>query len=373
MDIVACGMVSSLGHDVASACAAARAGLARPTELPFVVAEADGSPGLATGHPVPLLGGAFEGDARLIRLLEGAFRDLARQLAPDVLTTGKLGVYLSLPASDRLYTGLDLIPGEDDRMAYLESLPDRPHVDELVRGKKVIATAMRLADVTASPVSVAVSTTGNAGVIAMYEVARQELDSRVVDHAVVGGVDSLLAPPTLRWLQTIGRLKSAERPTGLAPGEAAALSLVSSPSQRARTGQSTHGCIRQITRASCPTSFLSGQPARGTGQFQVLYALTQRVGETPWVIVDQNGEEHRASDWGNALIRLHAKAEASAAPLLWFPAVAFGDTGGAAGAVATCMAVRAHVRGYAPSPHAIVLTSSDGPDRAGCLVSAREE
>jgi 3-oxoacyl-[acyl-carrier-protein] synthase-1 len=90
-----------------------------------------------------------------------------------------------------------------------------------------------------------------------------------------------------------------------------------------------------------------------------------------WPIVDQNGEVFRASDWGCSLVRLRAAdGLAEEGVNAWYPAASFGDVGAASGAVATCIAVEAHTRRYAPLPHALILTSSDGPSRAGCVVSA---
>jgi 3-oxoacyl-[acyl-carrier-protein] synthase-1 len=86
-----------------------------------------------------------------------------------------------------------------------------------------------------------------------------------------------------------------------------------------------------------------------------------------WVISDLNGEPYRAIDWGNALVR---RIRALAEPVLWCPALWFGDTGAASGAVALCLAARAFERSYAPAPWSLVLSSADGPDRAAVIVTA---
>ena len=82
-----------------------------------------------------------------------------------------------------------------------------------------------------------------------------------------------------------------------------------------------------------------------------------------WFVVDQNGEVFRANDWGCSLVRMQGTNGIDSAPTdVWYPAASFGDVGAASGAVATCMAMSAFERGYSPSPHAVVMTNSDGAD-----------
>jgi 3-oxoacyl-[acyl-carrier-protein] synthase-1 len=378
MDVIATGMVSSIGYDVHTACAAARAGVRRPAELPFTILENDRSPGLAVGHPATLLGGGFEGDARLIRLLEGAFRDLVGQSQVDLLSARRLAFYLALPASDRERQGLNLILDEEARPRYLEQIGEPSPVDEMRRALRILDTAARMADlpgnVRSSLNTLRVSIAGHAAVIELYLEAETDLESGRVDLAIVGGVDSLIGHTTLTWLQLTGRLKGAESPAGLSPGEAAALIALRSGSSTGQSASRPQARVDHVTRLSSATQFLSGDPADGQSQFQIMLALTAGLGGTPdahWPIVDQNGEMFRASDWGCSLVRLRAAGSfADEGVNVWYPSTSFGDVGAASGAVATCMAVEAHERGYAPFPHALILTSSDGRSRAGCVVSA---
>lgn len=377
MDVIATAMVSSLGYDVQTACAAARAGLTRAGELPFTVIENDRSPGLAIGHAASLLSSGFEGDSRLIRLLSGALRDLARQV-PTPALSADIAFYLALPGADREHEGSNLILDDDARVQYLERIGAQTQIDELTRGMRILDAAMRLAEwpgpIAPTVSALRLSTAGHAAVIELYQRAQDDLDAGDIGLAVVGGVDSLLCPLTLTWLQLTGRLKSAASPAGLSPGEAAALVAVGGPSVTRHVtapplAKLTHICVR-----SSASQFLSGAPADGRASAQVLQSLMSAFKDpssTWWVLVDQNGEIFRACDWGCSLVHLRGKGAGSeTGPDVWYPAASFGDTGAAAGAVATCLAVAAHDRRYAPLPHAFVLTSSDGPHRAGCVVSA---
>ena len=377
MNLIATAMVTSLGYDVHTACAASRAGLTRAAELPFVVPENDNSPGLAIGHPATLLGGGFEGDARLVQLLVGAFRDLAQQLPGDILSSPRLGLYLALPAGDRERQGLHLV-AEDVRALYLERLGRPSQVDDGARARRILDSALRMANLPAvrsAVEGVHVSTAGHAGVIELYESARDDLDSGRLDLALVGGVDSLVGHATLRWLHSTRRLKSAESPAGLAPGEAAAFVALRRESLDGRQPDSSRARVDHVVTRSSKTDFWSGDPADGRTQFQILDALrgdSTRSAEAHWVIADQNGEVFRASDWGWTLVRLRAAAAKGERVDVWYPPASFGDVGAASGALATCLAVEALERGYAPSSRAMLLTNSDSSARAGCLVSSTE-
>jgi 3-oxoacyl-[acyl-carrier-protein] synthase-1 len=378
MDVIATGMVSSLGYDVRTACAAARAGLTRSTELPFMVREDDNSPGLAIGHPVPLFGGGFDGDARLIRLLEGALRDLNGRVSLDRLLSARTGFYLALPAANREHEGINLIP-EEQRGDYIDQLGEPTTIDEFARARSILTAALRMAGFPARLIATAdgvkISLSGHTAVVDLYERAQADLRSGRIGVAVVAAVDSLVTATALSWLQATYRLKSAECPAGLSPGEAAAVVVLASAEPSGQT-EAVRARIARVATMPNSTRFLAAEIADGAGQFEVLRALTSAIdpsSDNLWLIVDQNGEVFRAADWGRTLIRYRAIAPINAEPTIWYPAMSFGDTGAAAGAIATCTATRAHEAGYAPSTHAIVMTNSDGPTRGGCVVSVSEE
>jgi 3-oxoacyl-[acyl-carrier-protein] synthase-1 len=379
MDVIATAMASSLGYDARTACAAARAGLVRRAELPFMLLEDDGSPGVAVGHPAVLLGGGFEGDGRLIRLLEGAFRDLMSQGPIEAYTNSRLALYLAIPPVDREHQGLNLV-SDEARSDYLEQLGEAKPVDEFARAAKIVESAARLVNLPIkrqiSPDTLCVSVSGQAAVVELYQRAQSDLDSGRADMAIVAGVDSLVTRTTLSWLHISNRLKGAESPAGLLPGEAAALIVLRNSRRNSTAVQPGHARIDHVARLGSPTQFLAGQPPDGKAQFEVLKSLRDISGasaERMWIVADQNGEVYRGNDWGFCLVRLQGSVGIDSGHIdVWYPAASFGDVGAASGAVATCMVTHAFERRYAPSHHAILLTSSDGVERSGCVVSAVE-
>lgn len=376
MDLIATAMVSSLGYDSVTACAAARGGLSRAADLPFVVVENDGSPTLAVGHCAGLLTSGFEGDARLVRLLEGALRDLLGQIPGDLVEGPRVSYYLAIPAQDRERQGLDLLEDDEARISYLEELDEPADVNEVERGRTILRTALRIAGVPRASADVVncvqISVSGHAAAIELYERAAQDMASGMADVAIVAGVDSLLGSATLAWLHRLRRLKDAESPAGLSPGEAAAVVAFSRTDVSRYLSKPSCSCVGRVATAGSSTQFLHGDQGDGAAQFTVLKNLTEGLGSDAyrWLIVDQNGEVFRATDWGRTIVRQRAADPVfDGVASMWYPAGSFGDIGVASGLVATCMAAQAYERGYAPSSHAIIMTNSDGPQRSGCVVS----
>ena len=380
MDVIATALVSAIGYDAPTVCAAVRAGVTRAGPLPFVTLENDESPGVAVGHAARLLTDGFEGDARLVRLLSGAFVDLLARLDERVLGTAHVAYYLSLPPADREWQGLALLGSDEAQARYLDWVGPAPVVDEVRRAARVVDQAMRLAGLSratrASARTLRVATTGHTGVTSLCARARHDFETGTIDLAVVAGVDSLAQPTTLEWLARTGRLKSAESPTGIAPGEAAALLVLTVPGRSSGPDRVALGSmVHTLTQAS-QTSLLEGHAPDGRTQAEILGRLAAVTGTSvlPWVITDQNGEIFRAGDWGNSLVRLRAQGvTVSDASAVWYPVASIGDVGAATAAVAATLALGALERGYAPAPLAYLTASSDGEGRSGCIVQASQE
>jgi 3-oxoacyl-[acyl-carrier-protein] synthase-1 len=88
---------------------------------------------------------------------------------------------------------------------------------------------------------------------------------------------------------------------------------------------------------------------------------------------DHNGEESRAAEWGGALhFSTKFKPHVVVADT-WMPALSFGYTDAAYGAIAISMICEAFSRSYAPSPQVYVMASADGVLRSGITVTLANE
>lgn len=324
-DVLACGLVTALGYGWRSSAAAMRAGLSRPWPL-----ELHEVPSLApvTGYAARHLTEGKNGAARLGALLQGAVNDLLTQVTiPDHLTTS---FYLAGPE------------------------PERGPKDEALTDILTEACAAWPGQQRAAWL--------RTGRTAFFEAIRRAQDALAngrTDLAVIGGVDSLCEGPSLLPLLEARRIKNDDDPTGLMPGEAAALLLLVSTSAQARARLGAPQFAAE-TRTQ-----LKREPSTGVGLERALSSVL-KVHPSEWLLVDQNGEDYRAGEWGFVLPRLIRAGHAS--PELWFPAISLGDTGAAAPAVSAAWALAAWDRGYAPESTAVLCASGDHEARAACAL-----
>jgi 3-oxoacyl-(acyl-carrier-protein) synthase len=373
--ITGLGMVASLGYDVATICAAARAGIVRSEELDYFRFRSgeDGAVEHAVGHPIPELTRGFEGFARLLRIAQAGLADLLHQEAQAPWGLARTAFYLSLPDSGRVFTGLDLIQNEKSRQARAKKVQDaKQQLPAEAIELRLLQTAARLTGWAGEPAMHFSTTTGHTGVTEALNRAIEDLCTRQVEAAVVGGVDTLLEEDTLEWLQITGRLKTSSIPSGLQPGEAGGFLLLETVQSARARGARILGIVEDVRFGEEAKTLLSGDLPAGSGLTEILGGVMARAGwndgQPVWLITDQNGEFYRAMEWGNVIIRLTAQSECFAQPVLWYPAGSFGDTGAASGVVSICMAIAAFDRQYAPAQTVAVVSSADGSRRSVVLL-----
>ncbi len=371
--VIGAGMVSSLGHDVATSCATARAGMTRPSGFEYVVGNSDETmPEDLTVHAVYALTKGFSGDARLMRLVEAALGDLLEQFPLQPWAGARVGFFVSLPPAMRPRTGAPLIADPVERELFLEQAQAAPTVDDTQRAMKILTRAAQLSGWQGTPHLRKVFVSGTTATAEAMAEAMTELRMGNMEFAIVLSVDSWIDYETITWLDETHRLKTPEFPAGLQPGEACT-ALVLEQETRCRQRQApVLARMDSIQVAQEERFLLSGKIPTGRTTAELLYRLGSAAGwseeSPPWVLTDHNGETYRATEWGNVLCHLGEHLPYFQDPITWVPALAFGDTGASYGGVAVCMALRAFARSYAPRTVAAITCSSDGPQRATMLV-----
>lgn len=372
--ISAVGMCSSLGPDVVSSCAAARAGITRAREqVHFEVLDQEaGDTVPLAAHSVAAAEG-FVGLGRLIRLGVAGLRDLQSQveLDPALLDESAFVVNLATGFYEEMADAAQ--KREDGSTVY----PPRPvalngpelrerhsyYLDELVPAL-LAQSGLRALQPRAQVV-----VGDQAGWASALTWAMQLLASGAIRRCIVGGIDSLVDPGVLASLLDTRLLKTPENPVGLMPGEAAAFLLLE------RADAVSSRAARPLATIHLPV-FVEGEPHElsedpVTGE-RLAAAIRAVVDPTPsrcphLVVCDCYGTYRNATEWGSALARL--PRELTDAPQ-WFPAAMFGTTGAAAGAVAACVAIRAFERGYAPGSDVLTWLASGRGERAAVRLSA---
>ncbi len=360
--VTAIGMATSLGLDSACACAGARAGLVRLREIttlnyaldPDIAKEGlDGVP-LLVGHMVPVIGAGCAGIAKLLALSRPALTELIRDIRLDSSQWHRTALGINI--SDG-YFQKNFGPVPES------SFDADPPTFAALWTRMAVRLTQRLCDEFALPIEAKrqfVVLGGRVGVADVLLRAAHLMERGEIDRCIIGGVESCVEAQSILAYAAAGVLKCAANPTGFIPGEGAAFLVVERGG--AAAGPPGAFLIGDIAQAS-DASYLQAEAfPQGAGLSTcMIEVLADADAQSDClVIADLNGAELRALDWGHALVHLRARFPGSRFDT-WLPALSFGETGAAAGALALCMAYRAIERGYlTEGPVVVALSSEDG-------------
>lgn len=356
------GMVSSLGYNAVTSFASARAGLTRPSELDVIKVRSkeDGEQEKVIGHQAPMTDG-FEGNARTILLGWYALKDLLSVDILDRINWNKTGFFISVADPDRTNKGLSLIQDKEVREKRENQIKMSP-VDLNAAKKELLKIVDRILNLSGAPIPNKLRFLNfgeHSAFIRIADQAMQALESGIIDSAIIGSVDSLIDNAFITWLYHCKRLKNGYNPVGLQPGEAAAFLLIEPIDYL--INNSNLALITSLSIGKEPNSLLSGKPTRGIGLQEIVIPLCKihnSKNSNAWIISDHNGEPYRAYEWSLIQSRLAGSYPFISDCMYSYPAESFGDTGSAAGAVATCLSLRAWQRGYVPNTVSWIITSS---------------
>jgi 3-oxoacyl-[acyl-carrier-protein] synthase-1 len=366
--VIGMGMVSSLGLDVVTSCAAARAGINRIGVLDDMLIADEESGGAAplVGHQVPLISPGMFGFSRLLQLAMSAIEDLRR----------------NDPTAEERPVGLILVLGSRwHRTAWIDrrkkAPPDPPPPGDWAADEQALAaetqrlasaflsTLIARARIAVPPAAQRIILGDQSGFVTALEQASTWLNQGVCETCWVGGIDSYLDPPTIKALTGLNLLRTPDNPVGLIPGEMGCfLSLKSSRRRRAGEALATIEAVALASGASKrtgeapPTSepLLQAMATAGGGQ-----AMEMSV-------VNLNGDTARASEWGVALVRRKSQGLADGLPY-WIPPLHFGEIGSATGPASIALLARGWARRYAPAGRALVCLMEEGPARGAIAVN----
>jgi len=246
----------------------------------------------------------------------------------------------------------------------LVALPEtgRPDDDERLETAFLADLAHR-AELTIAPRRSEVVRRGQAGMVWALDEAVRLLRAGA-PTVVVGGVDSYYDPATLTWLDEGYRLHSLEAANGFIPGEAAAFLVLRPAGTEPRAGEDPSPCrLVAVSQDEERTVLDDEQPNLARALTQVVREVGAR--EAPWVLSDVNGERHRLREWRMVALR----EDLSTAEQLRLPRE-LGDVGAASGAVMMSLAATYWRLGCAPGRRAVILLSSEGPERGAISLEA---
>jgi 3-oxoacyl-[acyl-carrier-protein] synthase-1 len=322
LDIISVGMVTAVGLDAPSSCAAMRARLDGFRETRFI------GPGgeWLVGAPVPLPRN-WIGEKRLTHMAAAAICE-AFETVPEA--RGQAALILCLPEEGR--------PGGPvrDTSALLRRIAE-------------------IADIQLHPRSRIVAHGRPSGHVAL-DHARRLIGSGEVPYVLIAGVHSYLTVASIGHYLGEGRLLTPDNPNGFIPGEAAAAVLCVRPR---KGGFGLYGL--GMARETASIYNAEDLPLRGDGMTAAYDAAFKETG------VEMNRLGYRISDLIGEQFWFKQSALASLRLLrgrhefqdIWSPGESLGNVGAAVVPLMIGMAWTASHKGYAAGNPVLVEASND--------------
>ena len=366
--ITSLGLASNLGTDVTVAAAAQRAGLNRRAELlDYLVFD------VGPDMEAPVVG------APIIGLTDG-FMCPGRWLRMGYAAFGDLIDYGGLPdASDAAFwqrTGLVWALPEITLKRYMW-----PEAEALtILDQNCARPFLALLGLPIRPENIETVPAGSTATAVIVQGLANRLAQSQLDRVVVLAADSWLDPMSMRMLVDSSRIKSAESPVGLCPGEAAAaIMFETATAARNRAARVEARLAAAAVEGGQWPSGDDSMAARSAASTEIGKSLARAIRRTladaniqlPFkgdVFVDLNGEEWRTRVWGTAQTMLLDALDPARARLI-VPGIEMGDVGAASSAVSACLAMRTFARRYAHGESALVCSLSETGSTGAILFS----
>jgi 3-oxoacyl-[acyl-carrier-protein] synthase-1 len=320
--ILSVGMVTAVGLDAPSSCAAMRARLDGFRETRFYAEDGQ----WMIGAPVPIPRN-WVGQQRMAHLCAGAICE-AFAHRPDA--RGQTPIILCLAEEERA---------------------NKPVSD----GSALLRTIGEIAEIEPHPHSRVISHGRPSGHVAL-DLARKLFASERVSHVMIAGADSYLTSASISYYIAASRILGPDQPNGFIPGEAAAAVLCS-----------RHGPgglrLRGLGLAREPAYIYNPDQLalRGTGMTSAYRAALDETGiamnRLGYRIADLIGEQYWFKQTELASLKLVRGAHGFQD--LWSPGESLGNIGAAVVPVMIGMAYMAVAKGYAGGNPVLIEASGD--------------
>jgi 3-oxoacyl-[acyl-carrier-protein] synthase I len=332
--ITAGGLVTALGFNTATSCAAIRSGVRNINEANLF------DP--ATSVPVPCgrvnLPQWWESTEKLAELVAPAIHECLCQVDPADVRDVPILLGVAGPDRPHVFEGLD-----DRLLEWIEYRLKLPH----------------------HPLSVVA---GRAQVSAALAIRRAAVlvEQKKVPACIVACVDSFLRQNVVAAFAERRRLMTPDNSNGFFPGEAGAAVLI------AGLDQCKGSCLEVLGLGFGRESgtIESTVPCRGEGLTRAIReAVTEAgidFGTIAFRVTDLNGEHYKFKEAMIAVARMEKRPHHEPFEL-WHPIEFVGEIGAAIGPAALALALTASAKGYAPGDVALFHFSNDDGERAAIV------
>ena len=336
--IKASGMVTSVGFNATSSCAAIRAGISGVNEANLW----DSSTGeyLQAGRP------------ETPQWWEGP--DMLAELAtPPIIECLE-----SIPQADP-----DSIP-----VFILLCAPTRPYRDTDLETIVIQGIEHRLQR-KLSPNSALIHK-GGSGIFVALQATDKLIKEHKATHSIIVGVDSFLRQNVVEEYLEERRILTNDNSNGFIPSEAACAILVG-PAGRESDGEL---CITGLGSGLESGTIRSEHPVTGEGLVKAMKSALGEAGitfsDTDFWLTDQNGEHYKFKESTLAKIRLERMRKVPGLRRfeIWHPIEYLGEIGAAIAPCLLGIALCAYKKDYAPGLRSIMHLSEDDGERVALVL-----
>jgi len=331
----AAGMVTSVGFNGATSCAAMRAGIrrVRPTNL---------------------------WDKR-----SGQFLPAGRVSLPHWwVGLGKLAE-MAAPAIQECLTAAGPVSSQRIPLLLGVSAPDRPFRFAGLDAE-ILGEISRRLGCELHPASRVVPRDHVATVVALREAAELMANDKV-PCVIIAGVDSLVEQDLVEYYLKQRRILTQKNFNGFSVGEAAGALLVVPAEGSPRGTLKVLGM--GLARESATID--SEDPLRAEGLTQAIRSAFLESDTTyedvQYRITDLNGEHYKFKEMALAMVRFQGKPKGRLFDL-WHPIEYIGDVGAAIGPIVLAVALHAGQKGYGSGPTVLCTLGNDNGERAAMVV-----
>jgi len=212
-----------------------------------------------------------------------------------------------------------------------------------------------------------------AGILAV-ERAVAALRSGTVDVSVVIGIDTLLMPETLADMLEREKVKTDFKPSGLIPGEGAAILILERLADANQRQAPVYAAVGSLGAGREDMPFDGPEATRAEGMSQILQEVLATSGQSPEVfgdvLTDLNGERGRFQEWG--LVEVRCLSELAYGWNRHHTADCTGDLGAATGVFLLGFGAGMLRWGHAAGQGILVTTAAEQGERACASLVAAE-
>lgn len=355
------GMLTSVGHDVETACASIRAGVMRAEELDYMqTASGDLSdPGAIVGCPLSLITDGYGSVLRWSAMANETLLDLIKYSSlpsfSDTAFWSQTAVIFTLPSLDSPHFLFEGVVNPDNAMSV--------YVEPFIAQSELPISSDQCYIVDAD----------NIAVIKACDLVEQILENGDMSRVIVLATDSNVEKNILNWLALSGRLKTPENPVGLMPGEASAALLFETESSIAQRDAKALARVYAHNIGVEEHNIMSDEANAGEALSLCIKASLSEVNMTSAfsgnLYSDLNGEEWKAQEYALAKANINRNLVSDEVFEI-LPAASLGDIGLVNAAASICMLIESIRRQYAVSNCALILSSSAEGGVASLLVQS---